>query len=1018
MPLQRQLIDVPIVGGVDEKTDPQLSTRPLQLSNCCYRKSGALEKRYGSELVIGRTGADRIVSQIPTPYPTATPPTPYLLTKYGDSLVRVGARYLHTTSSGGSTWSRVDHVPSVTVTRTPVSMSSSQAWSPDVAGSDTHLCHVWCEATSRFGTGAVWAQISNKTTGEVVSSPYYLGLGRQSKVCAQSNGEFIATWVDSVTGDIKAATSSASTFLWGTITTIITDGVKATGSLITAYALETLANAYAIAYETSTNVLKIKVFTNGHTLTTTTNTGFTFTPVTAVAMDWQNGERLWWAAIGVTGGTKRMQFGSLTPAFALETSNTTVEDTEIVATQVVTNQTYQNLGIRRVTDSSAVIVYDTCRSSTVAGISLVVVDTGPTAGTPVRMNGALSVTSKPWIVGDRLLFAACQSPRWGQGYSDADHLIFEASTEPPSEIVRVVGRYGPGIGAYPLPYSHVSGVSVSGNDAYVALSFASDTSTETAVNTSLWSCKASVIHAPTRGAVELGGALYLTGGVTSVFDGATVAEVGFISPPMIEATSSPGAATGMPAGTYTYVACWEGIDAAGRLHRSAPSTPVAVVAALNDRVDIAVVQTSATTKQDDAQAGAASGKWPFAVNLAVFRLQNGEYYRITSAIGGSANYYPAYYQTYSDSYTYTTTTILAQPKLYTSGNVSPHVAPPGCSVIAAHQSRIFTDSDDGTIWYSNPVAPGEIAAFTLDFRIPPFEGGAITGLVSLDSSLVIFKRDSIWILGGQGPNPTGGGEQYGLPQVLTADIGCTNARSIVVCPVGIFFQSADGITLLSRSLQLNTDVGNRIETTLGTLPTIGSATHVPDQNQVRFELYSSSDNIRAVYDYHNDAWSTDSVYTPDSVDEVSSPSFGAELLGGVYYWVTEDGSLYRETTSSWLDSGYWVYMIATFSNLRAGAIDSMVRLWRVAMNVYRYSSAGALFNVRSWTAAEIDALGSGRIQLQEHVASQLKEYIQLSFVDTPPDTYGTGRGFSLTGLTLEVGVRGTTSRRLPAGARK
>ena len=114
-------------------------------------------------------------------------------------------------------------------------------------------------------------------------------------------------------------------------------------------------------------------------------------------------------------------------------------------------------------------------------------------------------------------------------------------------------------------------------------------------------------------------------------------------------------------------------------------------------------------------------------------------------------------------------------------------------------------------------------------------------------------------------------------------------------------------------------------------------------------------------------------------------------------------------------------MNAAFGNIRAGVIDGMNRLWRIALNAYRYSSAGVVVGSKSWTAAEVDtifAATSARIQLQEHVASQLREFTQVSFVDTPPSVLGTGRGFSLTGLTLEVGVRGSTSRRLASGARK
>jgi len=1029
MALQRQLIDVPIVGGMDQKADPQLSVRPISLSNCCYRKTGAIEKRYGSELAISWTTDDFPAAQLLTPITPTLPPKPLLLSRFGDRLVRVGARLLHTCSSTSSAWTYCDHVPSVNVRREPVSMVGTQAWSGDVSTNGTLNCYVWCDATSRFGTGSLWAQVSNASSGEVVRAPYYIGEGRQVKTC-YIDGNFIVTYVDASTFDIKGVAAPTSTLSFGTASTIISNGIKSGASSATAYALESVGDKYAIGYETNAPAMSIKVFTAAHANTSTTATGFALTVMTAIALKWDSSaSRLWWAAVGPNGAARRIQYGALNSSFAVSVSNTTVDDCQS-ATPVGINQTYQNLGIEVASASECFIIYDTCVSATVGGIGMVVCSTTPSVGTKRYYNGALSLVSKPWIMDGRLFFAASLTPIYGNAHTTSstpteNFIVFETPLNNVGSTTRPVGRYGPGIGHYATGYSHLSSAALSSStSAWLALPFASDAGGTTQTRTTLWGCNVAFQTLPRRDAVELGGALYLTGGVLSVFDGATVAEVGFFSPPSIEVATNVAASGTLAAGTYTYVCVWEGIDSAGRVHKSAPSTPVSVTAALNDSITIKVRQLAATTKQDSRQSGAISSKWPFAVNLAVYRLQSGTYYRITGLPSSSAerNDYGVYMQTFTDTGTYTASTILAQPTLYTSGGTLPHVAPPGCTVIAAHQSRLFADSDDGTLWYSNPVAPGEIAAFTLDFRIPPFEGGPITALASLDSTLVIFKESSIYLLAGQGPNATGGGEQYGIPQLLSSDLGCINPRSIVTCPLGIFFQSFDGITLLSRSLQVSSDLGNRMELTLSGLPSIGSAVHMPDQNQVRFELYSSSDSARIVYDYHNDAWSLDSVYTADSIDGVSSPAFGAVMLDDIYTWVTEDGSLYRETLGAWLDSGNWIYMTCAFGNVRVGAVDGLMRLWRTALNVYRYSAAGAVFGSKYWNDVEVTniwtAASSDRVQLQEHIASQLREYYTAGFVDTPPAVLGTGRGFSLTGITLEVGVRGSTSRRLAAGARK
>lgn len=1031
MPLQKQLVDVPLTGGTDQKTDAALVVSPT-LVNCCYRKTGAIEKRYGSELLLSRSTVDAPAAQLLSPIGTAAPPTPLLLTTYGDSAVRVGARLMHTLSPSGTAWTYVDHVPSVDVSRSPVSMAGTQAWSGDVSTDGTYNCYVWCDATSRFGTGSLWAQISNATTGEVVRAPYYIGEGRQVKTC-YITGNFIVTYVDASTFDIKATAAPTGSFSFGTASTIITNGIKSGGSSATAYALESVGSSYAIGYETSAPAMSIKVFDSSHSNTSTTATGFTLTVTTAIALKWDPGVRLWWAAVGPNGAARRIQYGALNTSFALSVSNTTVDDCQS-ATPVGINQTYQNLGIEVASSTSCFIIYDTCVSNVVGGVGMVVCTTTPTVGTIRYFNGALSLVSKPWIMDGRLFFAATLTPIYGNSHTSSsapteNFIVFETPLANTGANARPVGRYGPGIGHYATGYSHLSSAALStATSAWLALPFASDAGGTTQTRTTLWGCNVKYQTAPTRASVELGGALYLTGGALSVFDGTTVAEVGFFSPPSIEAATNVAASGTLAAATYTYVCIWEGIDAAGRVHRSAPCDPFSVTAALNDSITIKVRQLAATTKQDSRQSGAISSKWPFAVNLAVYRLQSGTYYRITGLPSSSAerNDYGVYYQTFTDTGTYTASTILAQPTLYTSGNVLPHVAPPGCSVIAAHQSRIFTDSDDGTIWYSNPVAPGEIAAFTLDFRIPPFEGGPVTALVSLDDKLIVFKESSIYVIAGQGPNPTGGGNQYGLPQVLTAGLGCVNPRSVVTCPIGILFYSNDGFALMTRGLQVSTDIGARVEDSMATFDTVTAATHVPDQSHVRFEVNIAGFpyGARLVFDYHHNAWSTDFLRTPDSGTEYFPPAYGAVWWNGAYTWLTFDGSLCGETADNWLDPGpTWIWVYVSFGNIRVGAIDGLIRLWRVGLNMRTLEHCGVTFAGKTWTSDEIIDVYSNaaRIDLQVHRADQLCEYVQLSYSDAAPSsipsTY-TGRGYSIHGLTLEVGVRGTTSRRLAAGARK
>ena len=86
MTVQTRLLSLPIVGGLNEKDDSVISCRPQAMTNCVYRKTGAVSKRYGFE----RIGAYNLDSA------AATPPVCESLATFNSELLRLGGGKLHT----------------------------------------------------------------------------------------------------------------------------------------------------------------------------------------------------------------------------------------------------------------------------------------------------------------------------------------------------------------------------------------------------------------------------------------------------------------------------------------------------------------------------------------------------------------------------------------------------------------------------------------------------------------------------------------------------------------------------------------------------------------------------------------------------------------------------------------------------------------------------------------------------------------------------------------------------------
>lgn len=394
-------------------------------------------------------------------------------------------------------------------------------------------------------------------------------------------------------------------------------------------------------------------------------------------------------------------------------------------------------------------------------------------------------------------------------------------------------------------------------------------------------------------ALEIGGALHASGGMMWQYDGVKIRELGFnVWPEDIGVTWSTtgGSIAAQPDGAtndnaYFYQFTYEWTDAAGQIHRSAPSVPIAVTTTGSGTTGANTINvpTLRQTYKTDNKVRIVGYRWSVGQQI---------YYQFTSISN------PVLNDPTVDSVqivdTASDASILGNNIIYTTGGVIEDICPPGAVAMTLFQSRLFlADAEDpNLIWFSKQVieaTPVEMSDL-LTLYIAPTTGaqgstGPITALSSMDNNLIIFKKDAIYYVNGTGPDNTGAGGSFSDPVFITSTVGCANPSSIVLTPSGIMFQSDKGIWLLGRDLATNY-IGAQVEDYTTALVT--SALAIPGTNQVRFTLEGTT---AVMYDYYFQQWG----------NWTNMPALSSTINEGLHTYLNTYGQIVQETPGQYLD---------------------------------------------------------------------------------------------------------------------
>lgn len=513
--------------------------------------------------------------------------------------------------------------------------------------------------------------------------------------------------------------------------------------------------------------------------------------------------------------------------------------------------------------------------------------------------------------------------------------------------------------------------------------------------------------------VQADGLTYLVGSLLQCYDGFGLVEATPVNAPYTPTftDSSSGGAIGMVgAQTFLYRLQYAWVDAKGNEHRGPLSTPrtrqTANTGTLTSSTAITCVGLAGTRFiGDDEQR----------LRLVLYRSPH---LQSTLYLSGSSPTPLAITDVASD------TALQASAQLNTS-ELEP-TCPPGFDHIARVGQRLWgVHQGRAEAWYSKLPIPGYATEWAAELTIPiPTDAGFPVAVADMDGTPVILTTRGILRVVGDGPDNTGQGGDYLLVSI-PGSVGCVSAASVAVVPDGVLYLTAEGWRLLDRSFQLARGPEGGffgVEVDDYKTVTVHSSVAIPEVSQIRYIVSGVAGVDVLVYDWERRTWTTfDLGFTPAGASTVWQ---GRHVVLGAdnAVWVerlANDANLHCDGSS-------YVLMSCRTGWLSYAGIEGYQRLWRVTAAHENRSAHGMSITVeseygsqtRTWSEAEIVATPAGRGALQLHVRDQKAARHRITISDTAPATNGTGEGYTLLGMQLEVGIRQGSTKRLPPGSRK
>lgn len=409
-----------------------------------------------------------------------------------------------------------------------------------------------------------------------------------------------------------------------------------------------------------------------------------------------------------------------------------------------------------------------------------------------------------------------------------------------------------------------------------------------------------------RQSAQYGGLLYFAGCTVQAYDGLTLTELGYNELPGIYSATPAAGGSLAPSAQYTYVHHWEYTRADGSLEQSSPSqvfqantgpaqtrntlsvsTPHSQRVALGGLLDGGSVVSVLSRTVWDPLSGTSGSEFRRCV--------------VQQVPLGMANYGAPLniVDNISD------TALATQGVIYTQGERGslsgplPNDAPDGCTYISASSARLATSGlarsyefqESREAFLDEPIIFSSSSSFFGKVSKPS------TGIMSLDGVRVIYTRDTLYSVTGQGVNDIGAG-RLPPPVEIAAASGLKDWRSLVKVPDGIMFQLGDEkLYKMPRFGGQPVWDGVDVQDTLAAFPNIVGATLVRDDDTVVFACTNNAGNASRILSRSLRT----GVWLEDTPPLVSSSGISAIVaIGDVVAYVT-NGHVFLQSETGFSD---------------------------------------------------------------------------------------------------------------------
>jgi hypothetical protein len=1054
-----QLVEVPITGGLDQKTDSRKvpAGKMIAATNIQRTKDGRIQKRYGT----GVFSREDIIGTITVP--VYLPTSVGRLGTHGEELLAVhratSAGYLYSLSETAGKWRSVDRVSEWDARQYPIMYGPAGQVAGDIAYNSTNklFCYVWTEPTASLSAaGNIVAMVVDEVRGGVAYLPTVLGSGVVPRVL-DLNGVFVVTYTD-LTGNIKAHRLPQTTYplAWGSASTLRNDASIASGWTYYDIASVSGSSLFYLVYEKNgPGPISLYCYNSSFVQQATGNSSSGHSGIQGIAIDVTHDTTAYSVSIAwhrYTGGFEIISFEWWDPATCAAVALSLANASSIA---FASSSTCLNMSIVQTTPASvAHLAWSTIEvpgdSSATDQITLrtsVVTTSATVTGTNRTLHHAYGISRIFTSLGSTWMVAATggyagtgvgsvTGTDWTVQLLDLNFADTSTTGLVPRPVCTVAPRtLGRVVVAGAL--GHVVTDGDSRKRAMIPLgggllSFGVAMSRYQLGTVQFDSTQRS------RQMVELGGLTYITGGVPSWYDGARVGEIGFLYTPHVVATVIAGA--GMGTGAYRYGVIYCQLDAAGNIHRSAPYYVNATTTGGNNQVELRISLLSVTTRQDTDNATAKP--WIEIYRSAVNATTT--LYRRTSELVFSSGVTASSSGTLQNSTTtgrivYTDdgpdsvlTGLLGIPFIYTQNNgATPgaldNVCPPSARLACVHRGRLWLAGcpDGKQLWASKKQIAGEAPGFSDGLIFYADEGGDITAIASMDDKMLVFKADRIFYITGDGPTDSGMQSDWSDIVRVNCTVGCSEPNSVVATPVGVLFQSSVGISLIDRSLNVNALFGAGVEDELVGY-TITQAVLLPDKTEVRFALIDTAGTAgkELRFDYRTNEW-TIAKYI-DGVDFAAIPMRAACVSRGTYCFLSTTPKVFYENPLTYKDNGSFVAYTLEFAPLSAAGTLGYQDVAEVAFLLDKRDFSAVTISVdvdgnatfdesKTWnvdgtvsipspTSPQSSTTGEYVLTLKTKKAAKSR-LVRVKLTDANISGSDSGRGSDVVGLALKVAAK-------------